>query len=231
MMKEWVFRSVLISCGVLVLIRVSFALGGRSVITSLDILSAALVVLLTILLTAVSGWQLRRQKVHDLAVKIAEAQLRAEQEPTKAKPAWDAAQLRLEAYFDTNLSQVRQVFWLAVIMMMVGFGFVLAAVVMSLNQPKVTPAALVAGLSGVITQFIGATFLVIYKSTMAQANEFMSVLERINTVGMAVQVLDSIPETNAALKDKTRAEIVALLLSANVPAKLKARTDKPKSSA
>jgi hypothetical protein len=58
----------------------------------------------------------------------------------------------------------------------------------------------------------------------------MSVLERINTVGMAVQVLDSIPETNAALKDKTRAEIVALLLSGNVPSKPRARTDKTKVS-
>jgi TRADD-N domain-containing protein len=100
-------------------------------------------------------------------------------------------------------------------------------------HPEVTPAAKVAALSGIITQFIGATFLVIHRSTMAQANEFMTVLERINTVGMAVQVLDSIPETNAALKDKTRAEIVRLLLSTNTPPRTnrRASTDKPKSPA
>jgi len=40
---------------------------------------------------------------------------------------------------------------------------------------------------------IGVTFMVIYRSTMAQANQFMEVLERINTVGMAVQILDTIP--------------------------------------
>jgi hypothetical protein len=56
--------------------------------------------------------------------------------------------------------------------------------------------------------------MVIYRSTMAQANRFMEVLERINTVGMAVQILDSIPEAEAQLKNSTRAEIVALLLSA-----------------
>jgi hypothetical protein len=59
------------------------------------------------------------------------------------------------------------VFWLAVVMMLVGFGFILAAVVMSLNCPEIPPAARVAALSGIITQFIGATFLVIYRSTMA----------------------------------------------------------------
>ena len=36
---------------------------------------------------------------------------------------------------------------------------------------------------------------------------------------MAVQVLDSIPETNAALKDQTRAQIVELLLSTSVRSK------------
>jgi hypothetical protein len=44
----------------------------------------------------------------------------------------------------------------------------------------------------------------------------MAVLERINTVGMAVQVLDSIPEEQTRLKNQTRAEIVGLLLQANV---------------
>ena len=55
--------------------------------------------------------------------------------------------------------------------------------------------------------------MVIYRSTMTQANQFIEVLERINTVGMAVQILDAIPEADAELKNKTRAEIVSLLLS------------------
>jgi len=172
---------------------------------------------LTFLFTTVRATaHFQDQVLAQTKAKIEKAEEKAESEPTKAKFAWDLARIKLEAYFDRNLFQVNQVFWLAVVMMMVGFGFVLAAVVMSLNHPQITPAALVAGLSGIITQFIGATFLVIYKSTMAQANEFMSVLERINTVGMAVQVLDSIPDTNAALKDQTRAQIVELLLSTSV---------------
>ncbi len=46
---------------------------------------------------------------------------------------------------------------------------------------------------------------------MAQANEFIAVLERINTVGMAVQILDSIPEDQVELKNSTRSNLVALL--------------------
>jgi hypothetical protein len=149
--------------------------------------------------------------------RIENAESRAEQAPEKAKFAWELATVRLEAYFDRNLSQVSQVFWLAVVVTTVGFFFILWGIVASLNQPQFTARAVIAGVAGVITQFIGATFLVIYRSIMAQANEFIAVLERINTVGMAVQVLDSIPEDQVELKNSTRSNLVALLAGMKPP--------------
>ena len=201
--------------------------------------------------------------------KLAHVRSQADADPTKARFAWDLARVKLEAYFDRNLIQVNLVFWVAVLVMSVGFGFVLGGVVLAYTQPRtqqsfygstfesgsrqgyasanpgnqptpapkpsapadqaglpqvtsqttsekstgpnITPASLVAAISGIITQFIGATFMVIYRSTMAQANGFMTVLERINAVGMAVQILDSMPE-GTDLKNATRAQMVLLLL-------------------
>jgi hypothetical protein len=40
-------------------------------------------------------------------------------------------------------------------------------------------------------------------------------LHSINAVGMAVQILDSIPESESQLKNQTRSEIVRLLLVAS----------------
>jgi hypothetical protein len=160
-----------------------------------------------------------RRKSEALELKIASAESKAEKEPEKVRPAWILAQTKLEAYFDRNLQQVNQVFVVAIVVMCVGFGFVLIGVMMSFHESKITPVEIVASGAGIITEFIGATFMVIYRSTMAQANEFMSVLERINTVGMTVQVLDSIPDTDTKLKNETRAHIVELLLSANLHAK------------
>jgi hypothetical protein len=108
------------------------------------------------------------------------------------------------------------VFWVASIVMGVGFLFVLVGVWLAYTRPSDIKPPLVAAISGIITQFIGATFMVIYRSTMAQANEFMTVLERINTVGMAVQVLDSLQD-GTALKDNTRAHLATLLLSMKTP--------------
>ncbi len=56
--------------------------------------------------------------------------------------------------------------------------------------------------------------MVIYRSTITQANEFMTVLERINSVGMAVQILDSLPE-GTDLKNTARADLSMLLLDGN----------------
>jgi hypothetical protein len=173
----------------------------------------------------------RQQQLQKVEAKIEQAEIKAEKEPEKAKFAWDLARVKLEAYFDRNLLQVNQVFVVAIIVMCVGFAFVLAGVVLSLKQPTWTPTSLVAGISGIITQFIGATFMVIYRSTMAQANEFMTVLERINSVGMAVQVLDSIPESEPKLKNETRAQIVELLLSVNVKSRPKSDTTRKKAKA
>jgi uncharacterized membrane protein len=131
--------------------------------------------------------------------------------PEQAKFAWDIARLKLEAYFDRNLLQVRQVFWVACIVMIVGFIFVLIGIGLAIAHPESLRPSAVAACSGIITQFIGATFMVIYRSTMAQANEFMTVLERINRVGMAVQIVDVLPDSTE-LKNDTRAQIATLLL-------------------
>jgi len=119
--------------------------------------------------------------------------------------------VKLEAYFDRNLSQVNQIFYVSVTVMMVGFVFVLWAALLSLGQHAVTPTSKVAAIAGMVAQFIGATFMLIYRSTIAQASAFMLVLERINTVGMAVQVLDVMPDD--ALKSATHAEMAKLLLA------------------
>jgi hypothetical protein len=134
-------------------------------------------------------------------------------QPEVAKHAWDLARAKLELYFDRNLSQVKLIFNLSVAVMTMGFIFVLVGVVAGALRPEVIKASYISAAAGIITEFVGVTFLSIYRSTVSEAGEYMSVLERINTVGMAVQMLDSIPETEVELKNGTRAQISKLLLS------------------
>lgn len=175
---------------------------------------------------SVFAWHyIARKREHEKRIeqKVEQAENKAQAEPEKPKYAWDAARINLEAYFERNRLQVRQVFGIAIVVMSIGFILVCIGVYLAMTRPDTIKPALVAGVSGIITQFIGATFMVIYRSTMTQANEFMVILERINTVGMAIQVLELIPEGEAALKNESRAKIVELLLSASVSTKTKKR--------
>jgi hypothetical protein len=87
-----------------------------------------------------------------------------------------------------------------------------------LNQgAHISPGVGIAAGAGVITQFLGATFLVLYRSTMKQANDFILVLDRINNVGMAMQILDQIPDDPPELKSKVRSKIIEHLLTLKDP--------------
>jgi hypothetical protein len=182
-------------------------LTASDVVAAIGVLAAAVTFAISILSgyrTAIRGRQEARERIDRIEVK-------AEKEPEKVKFAWELASAKLEAYFDRNLMQVFLIFVVAIFAMLVGFGFVLWGVWLAIKTPGQN-TAWIAAISGIITEFIGVTFMVIYRSTMSQANAFMQVLERINTVGMAVQILDSIPEADAQLKNSTRAELVTLLL-------------------
>lgn len=123
------------------------------------------------------------------------AQERHREEPSKAKPVWDMAQITLESYFNRNLSQIRWIFWLSVTVMSLGFILILYGVALGYHNPNENwIVAAIGGVAGVITEFIGATFLFIYKSSIQQADKYAEILERMNFVGMAMQMLDSIAE-------------------------------------
>lgn len=84
-----------------------------------------------------------------------------------------------------------------------------------------------AAASGAVTQVIGTTFLVIYRSTAEQALEFNRTLERINSVGMAWYVLETMSEETDAhkkAKDAAKAALVISVLTASGNAAVVAAT-------
>jgi len=69
------------------------------------------------------------------------------------------------------------IFAVAVVVMVVGFIFIMWGVSHAISKPESIQTSYLAAISGIITEFIGVTFMVIYRSTMTQANQFMDVLE------------------------------------------------------
>lgn len=151
------------------------------------------------------------QRARDQKIETVEERLR--EHPERPQLAWDLARVKLESYLDRNLSQVRSIYWLTLIVMFCGFGFVMYGLFQVAQNTEKLPVSIVASASGVLISFIGGSFLLVYRSILAQSKEYVTVLERINAVGMAVQVIASIPDANTELKSQTKSELAKQLLS------------------
>lgn len=144
--------------------------------------------------------------------KIEFVEQKAFQHPNETQASWDLARIKLETYLERNIAQVRSIFWLTTFVMLVGFSIIGYAVFHSFNSPDKIAPTVISACSGILVSFIGATFLIIYKSTMAQAEKYVTILERINAVGMSVQILEKIGDDSDNLRQKTTAEISKYLL-------------------
>ena len=102
------------------------------------------------------------------------------------------AQTKLESYLNRNLEQARSIFWLTLVVMLAGFGLILFGILRAFDDPSKLPVAVIASASGVLISFIGGSFLIIYRATLAESKDFVAVLERINAVGMSVQIVENI---------------------------------------
>ncbi len=177
--------------------------------------SIAVLAVIAGLVQAYQSFLRTKAQIRETEQTIERAKSEVQAQPEKSKPAWDLARATLELYFNRNLSQIGSIFWLSVAVMLVGFLIVSVGISLAITNPEkaITPASLVT-ISGIITQFIGATFLFIYRSTIQQAINYSRTLERINSVGMAMQILDTMPDatTPEDLKSKTKASLVQLLV-------------------
>lgn len=220
LVKAWLTRKKQLRValvGALVLVLLAIGSQGVSSVGLLqksvaDALSAGLGVLGAAMALAVVAYQsLLERQARQNKIEIVEELAR--EHPEKPQLAWDLARTKLESYLDRNLAQVRSIYWLTLLVMVCGFGFILYGLYEAFQSPDRLPVSIVASASGVIVSFIGGSLLLVYRSILAQSKDYVSVLERINAVGMAVQVIASISDTGQDLRNTTTAELAKQLLN------------------
>jgi len=143
---------------------------------------------------------------------IVEQEKKVADHPNEPKLAWDLARIKLESYLNRNIDQVKSIFNLSIFVMVIGFGLIIYGSVMVFKDPENLNGSIVVAIAGLIVNFIGATFLIVYKSVMEQAKDFVNVLERINAVGMSVQIIETIKDSHLQLKEETKAELSKKLI-------------------
>jgi nitrate reductase gamma subunit len=111
----------------------------------------------------------------------------------EAPPAWTAAQTLLNTYVAINVHQVRMIFFSSMFVMVVGFCITCYGI-MKLGTGGGSLLSSLPTIAGVLTEFIGGTFLLLYRSASRQSERYVGIIDRMNTVGMAVCVVRGIPE-------------------------------------
>jgi hypothetical protein len=141
---------------------------------------------------------------------LREAEVRARTHPQEPQAAWDLARVKLESYLNRNLKQIQWIFALTLFAMSVGFAIIGYGIYKVYEFPNNVNPSIVVTVSGILVEFIAATFLLIYKSTMEQARSYVAMLEKINAVGMSIQILDG---TKTGDVDSFRTQLAMKLLS------------------
>jgi hypothetical protein len=100
-----------------------------------------------------------------------------------------------------------------VLVILFGFALIAYGVSISLHSSEKNSIIIIAVLTGVLTEFLGATIMLIFRSTIQSANSYLPTLERINSVGMAIQIVDSMPEHQSDLRNQAKSEISKLIIS------------------
>lgn len=171
--------------------------------SSLGLFIACLIIIVTI-------QTIEDEEAIEKEIKEKEADLKAN--PEDSQTAWDLARIKLESYLNRNIKQVKWIFIWTVVVMLVAFAMICYGIYKIYESPNNFQPSIVATVAGLITEFVAVTFLVIYRSTMAQAKDYVNVLERINAVGMSIQVIETLSKDSDALKDATKAELAKDLL-------------------
>lgn len=158
----------------------------------------------------------RSSRVTQIEQKIEIAEKKVRENP-KPEAVWDLARVTLEKYVDRNLFQVQLIYWLTIVIMTCGFSLIIFGTSKAFTDPKNFNASVLSSVSGILVTFIGGTFLVLFRSTMAQAKEYVTMLERINAVGMSIQIIEGLDDGNKELRDRATADIARNLLTLYAP--------------
>ncbi len=200
----------------IILILVAFgiaALADRGVISKgYSIVAGIMGLIAGIIILGIYAYQTNIEE-SEAKEEIKKVEEKAKDNPNEPAAAWELARIKLENYLNRNLTQIHWIFIWTVVTMIAGFVIIGYGIVKAYSPTTHLNASLLTSVTGLLVEFIGVTFLIIYKSTMQQAKEYVNVLERINAVGMSVQILERISKEETKLQDQTRAEIAKQLLA------------------
>lgn len=175
----------------------------------------SLFVILRIVFAIIVNRNKEKKVEKDIEDSIDSAREEISKNPEKILPVWDLANNTLQKYYNKNLSQINSIYRLSIVVMVMGFALIVSILIATIYFKIDVKLDSIGIIAGIITEFIGATFLFIYKSTVNQALQHSKSLEKINNVGMSIKIVESIEKSdiNKEKLDDAKIEIAKRLIT------------------
>lgn len=101
---------------------------------------------------------------------------------------------QLDEYYTINKNQSKNSYSFSIFMILVGFLLIAVTVIYYfINSDRYT-LSLITGVAGLITEFIGATSLYLYKESIKHINEFIERLTFLQRIMLAIDLAERMPK-------------------------------------
>ncbi len=112
---------------------------------------------------------------------------------------------QLDEYYTINKNQSKNSYNVSVFMIIIGFVLIaVTVIVFYMHRDKYT-LSIITGLTGLISEFIGATSLLLYKESIKNVNEFIERLSYLQKVMLAIDLAEKLPRKK---RDKQISKII-----------------------
>lgn len=183
-----------------------------------DILLVMIIVTSILLLLTICSFSSRLQERRSLSDTLDEITKRKQTleekiDAQKDNPhVQDIIQLnlsQLNEYYTINKTQSKSAYKFSLIMIFVGFLLIVLAIILGFAVPSQISITLIIGIAGLLSEFIGATALNLYKESNKHVNEFLERLTYLQKVMLAVELVDRISEGK---KEEQLSNIISSLM-------------------
>lgn len=168
-----------------------------------DILLILIIIASILLLLTIGSFSRRLQERRTLSDVLDEIATRKQTLEEKIDAQEDSPHIQdiiqlnlsqLNEYYTINKSQSKHAYQFSFLMIFVGFLLIVSAVILGFTVPSKISITLIIGIAGLLSEFIGATALNLYKESNKHVNEFLERLTYLQKVMLAIELVDRISE-------------------------------------
>lgn len=117
---------------------------------------------------------------------------------------------QLDEYYTINKNQSKSSYRFSVAMILIGFVLIVVTVIVYFRSPNKYALSIITGLTGLLTEFIGATSLLLYRESTKHLNEFIERLTYLQKIMLAIDLAEKLPNKK---KEKQISKIIEGLIS------------------